>query len=245
VKIQITIHLPLWKEAGVAGHLSKIVEMDGIPRKGDSIGVPVNRNYDVDFVQFRDDRHVSVHVGLPSQILAQTTDEGAGVTGVQDLAEDLRLAGYREITEWDNEEEADGPDPTGVTFDPERLQLLTPRVDQWMGLTIGDERVPTWLADQLTDVFLHLDRIDGYDVNPSRATFESAGRILKLLEWAEIAPNDFVGAKHLGAIIAILAGEDQEVVVAEALRHWHAERDGTDALAEALTPAMFIGGVGS
>jgi len=103
MKIQIQINPPLWSQAGTLSNMSKIVETDGIPRKGDQIGMPGKRIYTVDYVRFRYDGHVSVHIAHPAQILELTTD--GGVEGVRHLAEDLLAAGYTGISQWDNDEE--------------------------------------------------------------------------------------------------------------------------------------------
>src|SRR4051812_21111022 len=105
-------------------------------------------------------------------------------------------------------------DFSGIGYSRERVAQLTPRIDEWMVLNADhiDSDRDTALADVMTNILLHLDRLLGYPVDPSRASFNAEGLALRLLDWVDVTPDDVYGAIHVGAALAAMSADPGQVM---------------------------------
>jgi hypothetical protein len=117
------------------------------------------------------------------------------------------------------------------------LTYVSAAIEDWLrrttdGTSQGHDRA---LSGILADLFLHLERLSDEDVDTTVASLQAEERILRVLEWLDIAPNDVHGAFHL-AMACALSAHEADAVRTRAWLTWQAHRSGTDT---SITASMF------
>jgi hypothetical protein len=123
----------------------------------------------------------------------------------------------------------------------EHLTFVYTAIEAWLHREVdltGQDRDDV-LCTMLGDLLLHLDRLADHDVDSNVVTFHAEERILRVLDWLQIAPNDVHALFHLAYAYALHADDIDTVTRVARIQQQNA-RTGTDlGTTEPLAASMF------